>query len=609
MKKIEIPVPAVIISALVGLSLGIAFEYVNRGILFPRILLIFFVSAVSAGALLQLIFWLVARRRKVLLPLNLENLTCQIVEFLHLVIKNMHYRRAARQEVMTELAAHFEDELKDCKTEQEKEQKAKQLIEQFGDPKLLGILLRRAKKRCRPFWRTAVVRSFQAAGILILCLIAYIVWFMIGKPVITTDYVAELNRLVRPAADESQNAYPLYDKAFQLLKANSDYNEVKELLGKKYDEATADEKGKIEKWLITNKEVFELVIAGCQKPYYWRVYKNKDPNSGMMGVFFPELSGFRHLARFLSWRARLSAEQGHYEDSFNDLTACYRFGRHIRQGSKTLIEQLVGIAIEAISVGTTRDILGEHKIDSSALKALQENLEQAFANENFVINFTSDKLFIYDEIQRCFTDGAFGSHLYLPHFMGLSTGISGSETKPDFAMVFHVLFTHPGKRESRQQAERLYDYWNNIAHKTPAQIHSEMIDDGKEFMKIVKGNLLLEMLAPAVGRVVETGYRIKTDIQATVAIIALQRYEQDKGQYPDSLNDLIAAGYLKELPIDPWSDKPLIYRKTESSFTLYSVGLNLKDDGGIPAKSPDGKIMLWDYNKREGDAVFWPAAK
>jgi type II secretory pathway pseudopilin PulG len=125
-------------------------------------------------------------------------------------------------------------------------------------------------------------------------------------------------------------------------------------------------------------------------------------------------------------------------------------------------------------------------------------------------------------------------------------------------------------------------------------------------MKIAKGNLLIEILAPAVGRVIELGNRIETEVQATVAIIALQRYRQDKGQYPDSLNDLIAAGFLKELPIDPWSDKPLIYRKTDTGFTLYSVGLNFKDDGGVPAKDKEAKIT-WD--DKEGDAVFWPAAK
>jgi hypothetical protein len=59
--------------------------------------------------------------------------------------------------------------------------------------------------------------------------------------------------------------------------------------------------------------------------------------------------------------------------------------------------------------------------------------------------------------------------------------------------------------------------------------------------------------------------------------------------------------------MDPWSDKPLVYKKTESSFTLYSVGKNFVDDGGVSAKDKDGQIQMW--NEKEGDVVFWPVVK
>ena len=72
-----------------------------------------------------------------------------------------------------ELAAHFEDELKGCATDKEREQKARQLISEFGDAKLLAVLLRRAKKRCRPVWRTVVARTFQTIGVLILFFALY----------------------------------------------------------------------------------------------------------------------------------------------------------------------------------------------------------------------------------------------------------------------------------------------------------------------------------------------------------------------------------------------------------------------------------------------------
>ena len=51
-----------------------------------------------------------------------------VVEFIKLVIKKMRYRKKVRLDVQAELTAHFEDELKDCTTDEEKEQKAQWLI-------------------------------------------------------------------------------------------------------------------------------------------------------------------------------------------------------------------------------------------------------------------------------------------------------------------------------------------------------------------------------------------------------------------------------------------------------------------------------------------------
>jgi hypothetical protein len=36
--------------------------------------------------------------------------------------------------------------------------------------------------------------------------------------------------------------------------------------------------------------------------------------------------------------------------------------------------------------------------------------------------------------------------------------------------------------------------------------------------------------------------------------------------YPENLDKLIEISYLKNIPIDPFSDKPLAYKKTENNF-------------------------------------------
>ncbi|MDR1925977.1 MAG: type II secretion system protein GspG [Planctomycetaceae bacterium] len=61
---------------------------------------------------------------------------------------------------------------------------------------------------------------------------------------------------------------------------------------------------------------------------------------------------------------------------------------------------------------------------------------------------------------------------------------------------------------------------------------------------------------------------------------ALELYQHDNGNYPDSL-DAIVPKYLGEIPIDPFSiDNKFTYKKTDTGYILYSFGTDKKDDGG-----------------------------
>jgi hypothetical protein len=67
----------------------------------------------------------------------------------------------------------------------------------------------------------------------------------------------------------------------------------------------------------------------------------------------------------------------------------------------------------------------------------------------------------------------------------------------------------------------------------------------------------------------------------------------------------VKEGNLKEVPQDPYSDGDLVYRKTEDGFTLYSLGADFDDDGGI--ENPDNQ---WGQIKEGGgDRVFWQTNK
>ena len=137
-------------------------------------------------------------------------------QYIAQVTKKMRYRRRARAEVGAELTAHFEDALQECTDPQQREAVARALIEQFGDAKLLAVLCRRAKKRCRPLWLQVIIRSVQAVGVVSLYSVLCLLPLYFGKPVVRVNYVDWLNERWRPAQPSAENARDYFDKAVGL---------------------------------------------------------------------------------------------------------------------------------------------------------------------------------------------------------------------------------------------------------------------------------------------------------------------------------------------------------------------------------------------------------
>ena len=173
--------------------------------------------------------------------------------------------------------------------------------------------------------------------------------------------------------------------------------------------------------------------------------------------------------------------------------------------------------------------------------------------------------------------------------------------------IAFLLGLSPGRDETLKSVNGLYDFLDSeFAPKTPAQVQTQKTEIDKKVKRLTGRNYLIRILVPSFERVNQISHRLKTEVEATLTMLALLRYKQDKDQYPQILDELKATGYIKEIPIDAFSDKPLVYRKTDSDFILYSVGLNFKDDGGQTARDYKGRVNLW---AEEGDAVFWPVQK
>jgi len=286
-----------------------------------------------------------------------EHLPAVAAEYIELIIRKMRYRLKVRQEVKAELVGHFADALKDCQAQEERQTKAQELIDEFGDGRLLAKLIRRGKKRCRPLWRTMVARSFQAVGILFGLLVCYCVYISFAQPKIRVNYTDEVNRLARPVADEDLNAAVLYEKAIEAyveppkierkVRQRTKKMDLLEAIGNKkwIADLTNEEIDLLEQWIADSTKAIGFFEKASEKPYCWWERKAKDDVLLMLDM---PLGHIRDLGRLICWRAKLKANEGQIEGAFDDLLSCYRTGRHL-VGPRTIIEQLVGDGYAQVS--------------------------------------------------------------------------------------------------------------------------------------------------------------------------------------------------------------------------------------------------------------------
>ncbi|MGD8501684.1 MAG: hypothetical protein PVJ86_13615, partial [Phycisphaerales bacterium] len=638
-----------------------------------------------------------------------KNLPTCVVEFIKRLLKKMRYRRKVREDVQAELEAHFEDELKDCAADKEREQKAKKLIADFGDLKLLAILLRRAKKRCRPLWRTMVARTFQAVGVLILCFIFYAIWFSSGRPTISVDYLALLNQMNQPEVRDEDNAWAHYEKAIKLyvpesgvarqfisyrrhgrdredamwlkgllrdneqqiqawLENNQEYwdslspeqqavilkcfeydwvpfpettyqghndwqatpfprmtehilrciKDDTELTtphprgplpaseGPGFPEAELRDwlKGRaippnyletvsvavlheaikrfkdlprdisapltdveceyIGPWIAQNEAAWQEFAAGSRKPYCYRPYtcapQNEDKS--VWSILLPHLSDLRSLSRLGIWRSRMDRSQGRIQQGIEDCLAIARASGHW-QGKGMLKEYLVGLGVSRRGHDGIFHILEDQKVSPSDLEHLQHQLSQIYPEGYPLMDAEGERLAFLDMVQRSFTDGGpGGGHLtpmYWPEWAE-SSGIDQSERKLVMPIYTAASMVHARRHATIAKANEIYDRLSKLAKMTPYEKHISGLETPHErIMSAPKYRFfLIEIFVPAMGRVSELAYRGKVLHEATLTILALKRWRLEKNEYPSTLSELVSAGFLKELPMDPFSDKPLV---------------------------------------------------
>jgi hypothetical protein len=530
-----------------------------------------------------------------------------VQEYIEHIVHKMRYRRSVRQEVFDELTAHFFDALRDCTDPTLRQQRAESLLADFGDAVLLAQLIRRGKVRCRPWWRTAVVRSLQGAAALLLLFIFYIIWFSLGRPTVRIDYLQMLNDRARPQVTEPDNAWPLYDKAIgQCVKPSEEMVQLKD----RFAQLSSTDQQAVRQWVTENQPAWEQLVAATAKPYCYRAYTMADNLESpiLLGVLLPHIEGLRNLSRVGQRLAQIQIADGKPDKAIATALAMIREGKQW-MGQVTLVEYLVGTAIISAGQEELLRVLTSFPQRGESLAKIRGELAALWVGGFPKVSFEWERLTFLDIVQNTFTEGGPGGGHIAPRAINLLSEITGDSLPIPIAASMALI--HAGRDETIARGTEIYKAIDDSIAYTPWQRKTQNRQPAIDLInKLPRYRFaLLQSLVPALTKVIDRYYRGKATTEATQAIVAILEFKADKQRWPDSLAEVKSAGLISAVPMDPYGDGPLVYRKEGESFTLYSRGCDFEDDGGkVVAGDP------WGENANEqsgpggpdGDRVFWP---
>ena len=442
-------------------------------------------------------------------------------------------------------------------------------------------------------------RVLVAALAVVLLSLAYGVWRVIplltAEPTVTVDYLAEANRLSKPAGyDPNLNAASHCERLF------AEFVPLPEGLEDQWKawptDLSAEQQERLKAWLPRNEAVLESLGKAAQCPYWWRELASSD--GALSGIVVPELEAVRRCAWGVVLRAKQQAWEGGSGDALTVLADLYHLGVHWTQGA-TLVEQLVGVALCNVSADGMLAVLDHCEVSAGPLRDALDAVRSGVCKVSVPRFGEAEEVYGYDSIQRCFTDAGDGNGKLIPkRFYEAKKARPSLYSHPiSYLDALWISLNHPDRFETTALFATYISSVETLARQTPWQLHAAMTSYEEELEELLGGNYYLRDGFMATAQCIRTGWRGKAAGRALVVVLAVLMYKAHGGALPESLDALVGEGLLLEtIPTDPYSDGSLIYRVTGDEFTVYSVGEDFFDDGGVSG--------AWD--NPGCDRVFWP---
>jgi hypothetical protein len=134
--------------------------------------------------------------------------------------------------------------------------------------------------------------------------------------------------------------------------------------------------------VATNKKPLDMLVEASQRPrcYFPSPSLLDRERESLVAMLLPGVQGVREAGRSLPVRAMWHLGEGRLNEAWKDLLAVHRIGRLTAQG-QTLVEQLVGIAIDGLAREGTLTLLDQAFPTAKFIVVYRESLAEQYVSQ------------------------------------------------------------------------------------------------------------------------------------------------------------------------------------------------------------------------------------
>lgn len=357
---------------------------------------------------------------------------------------------------------------------------------------------------------------------------------------------------------------------------------------------TGKEFPKFADWMAVNEKQFLAVTDASNRPDYFYPFITRPPDGSpklLIGALLPLVQKVREVAAMLCVRAMYHCGEGRYDEAIDDVMTVQRLGRLMSRGA-SLIELLVGVAIDALSRNTAISLLEHGKLTPAQLARFRDELLKLPPMSLPVDKITVSERFMCLEMLQAVRRYGF---LAVAQIGELPTPnvppekIEAVLAKLDWDRALRkgnswydrldTAMRKPTRAERMKGIQEMEaDLLKSIEGVELTGLFKDYTDEKRVATSEAIALPLVRAFLPAVSKVQEASDRHEAHFRTLLLAVALGQYKAEKKEYPETLS-AVSPKFVKAIPDDPYNGgKPLVYKRTKAGYELYSVGPNGKDD-------------------------------